>query len=258
MAGSTATRCGFFSMSGFMSGDSISTKVHSKRIGLLGGMSATSSQLYYAELCRLTQRARGGLCSPDLILRSLDFEPLEAWMTSGNWDAIAENLCREASQLQAAGAEVIALATNTMHNVAAEIEAVISVPLIHIADATASALKAAGRKTPGLIGTQFTMEQAFYLDRLRAHGLDPLVPSASSRSVINKIIFEELCKGIVQEDSTDTFIKAATELAFDGADSLILGCTEVCMLLNEHNTPLPVFDTTAIHCEAILNAAWDG
>ena len=178
-------------------------------------------------------------------------------MSIGEWDAIADTLSREASQLQAAGAEVIALATNTMHNVAAEIEAVIDVPFVHIADATAAALNAAGNKTPGLIGTQFTMEQAFYLDRLRDQGLDPVVPEASSRSVINDIIFGELCKGIVLEDSTDTLIKAATELAFDGADSLILGCTEVCMLLNEDNTPLPVFDTTAIHCEAILKAAWD-
>ena len=178
-------------------------------------------------------------------------------MSIGEWDAIADTLSREASQLQAAGAEVIALATNTMHNVAAEIEAVIDVPFVHIADATAVALNAAGSKTPGLIGTQFTMEQAFYLDRLRDQGLEPVVPGASSRSVINDIIFGELCKGIVQEDSADAFIKAATELAFDGADSLILGCTEVCMLLNEDNTPLPVFDTTAIHCEAILKAAWD-
>ena len=253
MVGSTAASCGAF----FMPENVTSAYLSSKRIGLLGGMSAASSQLYYAELCRLTQAERGGLSSPDLILRSLDFAPLEAWMTSGNWDAIADTLSRESSQLQASGAEVIALATNTMHNVAADIEAVIDVPFIHIADATAAALNAAGSKTPGLIGTQFTMEQTFYLDRLRDQGLDPLVPGASSRSLINDIIFGELCKGIVRDDSTDTFIKAASELAFDGADSLILGCTEVCMLLNEDNTPLPVFDTTAIHCEAILKAAWD-
>lgn len=227
----------------------------SKRIGLLGGMSAPSSQLYYAELCRLTQAERGGLSSPDLILRSLDFAPLEAWMSSGDWTAIAETLCREAAQLEAAGAEVIALATNTMHNVAAEIEAAISVPFIHIGDATAAALNAAGSKSPGLIGTQFTMEQAFYLDRLRSQGLDPLVPDPTSRFAINRIIFEELCKGVVKTESADKFIKTATELAFDGADSLILGCTEVCLLLNEDNSPLPVFDTTAIHCKAILRVA---
>lgn len=253
MVGSTAVSCGAF----FMSENFTSVHTSSKRIGLLGGMSAASSQLYYAELCRLTQAERGGLSSPDLMLRSLDFAPLEAWMVIGNWDAIADTLSREACQLQAAGAELIALATNTMHNVAAEIETVIDVPFVHIADATAAALNAAGSKTPGLIGTQFTMEQTFYLDRLRDQGMDPLVPGASSRSVINDIIFGELCKGIVLEDSADAFIKAATELAFDGADSLILGCTEVCMLLNEDNTPLPVFDTTAIHCEAILKAAWD-
>lgn len=253
MVGSTALSCGAF----FMSDKITSADNSPKRIGLLGGMSAASSQLYYAELCRLTQVERGGLSSPDLMLRSLDFAPLEAWMTSGNWDAIALTLSREATQLQAAGAEVIALATNTMHHIAAEIEAVINVPFVHIADATAAALNAAGRKTPGLIGTRFTMEQAFYLDRLRDKGLDPLVPAASARSVLNDIIFGELCKGIVRTDSADKFIKAATELAFDGADSLILGCTEVCMLLNENNTPLPVFDTTSIHCQAILKAAWN-
>ncbi len=228
-----------------------------KRIGLLGGMSAASSQLYYAELCRLTQVQFGGLSSPDLVLRSLDFAPLEACMASGSWDAIAETLSREASQLEASGAEVIALATNTMHNVAADIEAAISVPFIHIADATAQALSAAGRKMPALIGTQFTMEQPFYLDRLRTQDLEPRVPKASSRSVINGIIFDELCKGIVSEESTDTLVKVATDLAFDGADSLILGCTEICMLLRKDNTPLPVFDTTAIHCKAILEAAWE-
>lgn len=235
----------------------ISKDVSSKHIGLLGGMSATSSQLYYAELCRLTQAERGGLSSPDLMLRSLDFAPLEAWMASGNWDAIADTLSREASHLQAAGAEVIALATNTMHKVASDIEAAIDVPFVHIADATAGALNAAGSRTPGLIGTQFTMEQDFYLDRLRDQGLNPLVPGASARSVINDIIFEELCKGIVQAKSADAFVKVSSELAFEGADSLILGCTEVCMLLNEDNTPLPVFDTTAIHCKAILDVAWD-
>ena len=253
MVGSTAVSCGAF----FMSENFTSAYSSSKRIGLLGGMSAASSQLYYAEMCRLTLAERGGLSSPDLLLRSLDFAPLEAWMAAGNWDAIADTLSREASQLQSAGAEVIALATNTMHNVAAEIEAVIGVPFVHIADATAVALNAGGSKTPGFIGTQFTMEQTFYLDRLRDQGLDPLVPGASSRSIINDIIFEELCKGIVQEDSADAFTKVATELAFDGADSLILGCTEVRMLINEDNTPLPVFDTTAIHCKAILKAAWD-
>lgn len=229
----------------------------SKRIGLLGGMSAASSQLYYAELCRLTQAKRGGLSSPDLILRSLDFAPLEAWMRSGDWAAIAETLCREAAQLEAAGAEVIALATNTMHNVATEIKAAITVPFIHIGDATAAALNASGSKRPGLIGTQFTMEQAFYLDRLRSQGLDPLVPEPTSRFAIDRIIFEELCKGVVKTESAGKFIKVATELAFDGADSLILGCTEVCLLLNEENAPLPVFDTTAIHCEAILSVAWN-
>ena len=228
----------------------------SKRIGLLGGMSATSSQLYYAELCRLTQARFGGLTSPDLILRSVDFAPIERWMREGEWDAISDLLIREAKMLERAGAEVIALATNTMHKVADRIQDHLTVSLLHIAEATAASLVSKGHQRPGLIATKFTMEQSFYTGRLSAKGLETMIPAADTRDVVNGIIFDELCKGAVTEESRAIYLKVAADLAFDGADSLILGCTEVGLLLNESNTPLPVFDTTTIHCEAIIDAAF--
>lgn len=228
----------------------------SKRIGLLGGMSATSSQLYYAELCRLTQARFGGLTSPDLILRSVDFAPIEQWMREGEWDAISDLLIREAKMLERAGAEVIALATNTMHKVADRIQDHLTVSLLHIAEATAASLVSKGHQRPGLIATKFTMEQSFYTGRLSANGLETMIPAADTRDVVNGIIFDELCKGAVTEESRAIYMEVAADLAFDGADSLILGCTEVGLLLNENNTPLPVFDTTTIHCEAIIDAAF--
>lgn len=227
-----------------------------QRIGLLGGMSATSSQLYYTELCRLTQERCGGLTSPDLILRSVDFAPIEQWMRSGEWDLISDLLIREAQLLERAGAEVIALATNTMHKVADSVQTSLTVPLLHIAQATAASLAASGHQRPGLIATKFTMEQSFYTDCLSENGLETLVPDKVARNVVNDIIFSELCTGTVTEESRETYIKVAADLAFDGADSLILGCTEVGLLLNQDNSPLPVFDTTIIHCEAIIDAAF--
>lgn len=228
-----------------------------KRIGLLGGMSATSSQLYYAELCRLTQVRCGGLTSPDLILRSVDFAPIEQCMREGEWGSVSDLLIREAQMLERAGAEVIALATNTMHKVADNIQDHLTVSLVHIAESTAASLVAKGHRRPGLIATIFTMEQSFYTGRLSANGLEPLVPDKGTRDLVNGIIFDELCKGIVTEESRTTYMKVAADLAFDGADSLILGCTEVGLLLNESNTPLPVFDTTTIHCEAIIDMAFN-
>ena len=227
-----------------------------KRIGLLGGMSATSSQLYYAELCRLTQARCGGLTSPDLILRSVDFAPIEQWMREGEWGLISDVLIREAQMLERAGAEVIALATNTMHKVADRIQDHLTLSLLHIAEATAASLVSKGHQRPGLIATKFTMEQSFYTGCLSANGLETLVPDASTRDAVNDIIFCELCRGAVTEESRTIYMNVAANLALDGADSLILGCTEVGLLLNESNTHLPVFDTTAIHCEAIIDAAF--
>lgn len=228
-----------------------------KTIGLLGGMSATSTALYYRQLNEGARQRLGGLHSANLLIRSLDFAPIAQMQDEGRWAEMGVLLGREARRLQDAGAEGIVLATNTMHKVADEIRARIDVPFLHIADATAAALAAAGFGRPGLMATAFTMEQAFYTDRLRAHGLSPVIPGDTDRATTHRIIYDELCREIVTDESRAAYIDIAARLSDAGADSLILGCTEVGLLLNAENSPLPVFDTTRIHCQAALDWAFD-
>ncbi len=226
-----------------------------KTIGIVGGMSATSTQLYYATLCEQVRNRLGGNHSPELIIRSLDFAPIETLQMAGDWSALGRLLNAEAKRLEQAGADVLVLATNTMHKLAAEMMLEVSVPLVHIAEATAQAINAAGLTKPGLMATAFTMEQSFYLDRLRQAGLKPIVPDADDRAVTHRIIYEELCKNQVREPSQRHYIEIASRLVATGADSLILGCTEVGMLLNQDNVSVPVFDTAKIHCAAVLDWA---
>lgn len=226
-----------------------------KTIGILGGMSAASTQLYYSELCRLTRDRLGGLHSPELLIRSVDFADIEALQAAGDWDAAGGLLNREAAALERGGADCLLLATNTMHKVAGRMMRGIGIPLLHIADATAQRLVAAGCRRPGLMATAFTMEQRFYIERLEAAGLAPVVPSGPDRAETHRIIYDELCKEIVREGSRDIYVGISKRLAEAGADSLILGCTEVGMLLNADNVAIPVFDTTLIHCEAALEFA---
>ena len=226
-----------------------------KRIGILGGMSAASSQLYYKILCELTQKKFGGLNSPEILLRSLNFAPLAECMNSGEWRKIGAILNQEALRLRDGGADFIVLATNTMHKMADEMMAGVDIPLLHIADATAEKLVQEGIKKPAFIATKFTMEERFYLDKLEGCGLEPLVPNQEQRQEINRIIFEELCRGEVHPASQKKYVEVVHELTAQGADSVILGCTEVCMLLNESNTGIPTFDTTYLHCEAALAMA---
>ena len=226
-----------------------------KTIGILGGMSATSTQTYYRELCRLTRDRLGGLHSPELLIRSLDFAIIETLQTKGEWAAAGVILNNEARALELGGAQVIILATNTMHKLASEMMTGVNVPLIHIADATASAIRERGLRSPGLMATAFTMEQSFYTDRLRSAGLNPVLPDAADRAETHRIIYEELCKDIRTDASTATYVAISYRLAASGADCLVLGCTEVGMLLNEGNVALPVFDTTLIHCAAALDYA---
>ncbi|MBL4926906.1 aspartate/glutamate racemase family protein [Fuscibacter oryzae] len=226
-----------------------------KTIGLLGGMSAASTQTYYRRLCDLTREAMGGLHSPDLIIRSLDFAPIAAAQAAGDWEALAQRLNAEARLLEQAGAQVIVLATNTMHKLAAQMMQGVSVPLIHIAEATAQAIASAGLHRPGLMATAFTMEQGFYTDALRAAGLAPVLPAAPDRADIHRIIYDELCKDVVTPPSRLLFEEIARRLEQAGADSLVLGCTEVGMLLNAQNVPVPVFDTVEIHCQAAIRTA---
>jgi aspartate racemase len=226
-----------------------------KTIGILGGMSAASTLIYYRTLCDLTRTRLGGLHSPELLIRSIDFAPIADLQAKGEWDALGVMLNGHAKALERAGADMIVLATNTMHKLAGPMMADVNIPLIHIADATAEAIRAAGHKRPGLMATAFTMEQDFYTARLRAHGLDPIIPNADDRAETHRIIYDELCRDITTDDSRRLFEAIATRLATSGADSLILGCTEVGMLLHSGNVPVPVFDTVAIHCAAALDAA---
>jgi len=222
-------------------------------IGILGGMSAASTQIYYRKLCELTQSRLGGLHSPELLIRSLDFADIEALQMKGDWEAAGNILNNGAKALQHGGADVIVLATNTMHKLVNQMMEGVSVPFIHIADATAQAINARRLLKPGLMATAFTMEQSFYTDKLRAAGLTPILPNDADRAETHRIIYEELCKDVTTEPSTAAYVAIAKRLVEGGADCLILGCTEVGMLLNQSNVEVPVFDTTLIHCAAALD-----
>ena len=226
-----------------------------KTIGILGGMSAASTQLYYRELCSLTQASMGGLHSPELLIRSLDFAVIEALQAEDRWEEAGERLNQEALALERGGAEILGLATNTMHKVAETMMRGVSVPLVHIADATASRISDQQRSRPGLMATRFTMEQPFYIERLQDRGLTPVIPLADDRDTIHRVIYDELCQGVITAESEAEYVAIADRLVDQGADCLILGCTEVGLLLNAGNVSVPVFDTTLIHCEALLAAA---
>lgn len=226
-----------------------------KTIGILGGMSAVSTQFYYSELCRLTRERLGGLHSPQLLIRSLDFAEIETLQVKGAWEVAGCILNEEAKALERGGADFVILATNTMHKLADRMMEGVEIPLLHIADATAQAIREAGLQRPGLMATAFTMEQGFYTDRLVSAGLTPILPVPTDRTETHRIIYEELCKDITAKQSEAEYVKIAGRLAGAGADSLILGCTEVGMLLHQGNVSVPVFDTTLIHCAAALDQA---
>ena len=226
-----------------------------KTIGILGGMSAASTQIYYRELCRLTRESLGGLHSPELLIRSVDFDEIEKLQASSDWDAAADILNEKAMALERGGADLLIMATNTMHKVADKILDGVSIPFVHIADATATAILDSGFRRPGLMATAFTMEQNFYTDCLTARGLLPTIPEADDRAETHRIIYDELCRDVVREESRSTYELIAQRLIDRGCDCLILGCTEVGMLLNQDNVVVQVFDTTLVHCKAALRAA---
>ena len=229
-----------------------------KTIGILGGMSAASTQTYYRELCKRTRDLLGGLHSPELLIRSLDFAVVEELQVSGQWELAGEVLNREAKALERGGADFFILATNTMHKLAREMLQGVSIPFLHIADATASRIQERGLRSPGLIATAFTMEENFYTGRLLAAELTPILPDSQDRAAIHRIIYEELCREIVLAESVEAYLAIVHRLIDRGADCLILGCTEVGMLLNQSNVPVPVFDTTLVHCDASLAFALSG
>lgn len=226
-----------------------------KTIGILGGMSAASTQIYYRELCELTRERLGGLHSPELLIRSLDFALIEDLQMKGEWEAAGAVLNDEAKALERGGADFIILATNTMHKLAERMMSGVGIPMLHIADATAAAITAKRLKSPGLMATAFTMEQSFYIDRLIAAGLRPVIPNDADRAQTHRIIYEELCRDVTTRESEAAYVSIAARLVDAGADCLILGCTEVGMLLNQGNVQVPVFDTTLIHCSTALDKA---
>jgi aspartate racemase len=229
--------------------------VDMKTIGILGGMSVASTQIYYRELAKLTRERLGGLHSPNLLIRSVDFDIIAKLQEKSDWDTAGRVLNADARALERGGAQFLVLATNTMHKVADEIMEGVSIPLLHIADATAEAIASRGLRRPGLMATAFTMEQQFYSDRLKAKGLTPIIPEANDRAETHRVIYEELCRDVINGNSRANFEAIAVRLSDRGCDCLILGCTEVGMLLNQENVPVPVFDTTLIHCQAALSIA---
>ncbi|MFM4805866.1 aspartate/glutamate racemase family protein [Aeromonas bivalvium] len=226
-----------------------------KCIGLLGGMSWESTVSYYQALNRGVRAELGGLHSARVLLNSVDFAEIERLQHAGDWPATARLLANEARRLQAGGAQCLLIATNTMHKVAPEIAAAIDIPLIHIADATARRLQADGVARVGLLGTRFTMEQDFYKGRLETQfGLEVLVPGEAQRERVHRIIYDELCLGQIRESSRAEYLAIIAELAAAGAQAVILGCTEIALLLGDARAAVPLYDTTAIHAEAAV--AW--
>ncbi len=225
-----------------------------KTIGLIGGMSWESTAHYYAILNRETARRLGGLHSAPLVVHSLDFAPIEALQRDDDWDAAGRLLAEAARGLEAAGCGVVGLAANTMHICAPAIVASLGVPFLHIAAPTAAALIADGIGRVGLLGTRFTLEKRFYIERLEQAGLEVLVPDIGITN-LNGIIYEELCRGIVREESRRVYVEAIARLAARGADAVILGCTELAMLVDDAVSPLPTYDTADLHAKALVAAA---
>jgi aspartate racemase len=230
-----------------------------KTIGLLGGMSWESSLEYYRIINDEVKRRLGGLHSAQCVLYSVDFAPLEEKLRAGDWDAIARTLAEAARRLEAAGAGLLLIATNTMHQVADRVQAALTVPLLHIADAAGAQAARQGMRRVALLGTRFTMERDFYRGRLRdGHGVETLVPGESERAEINRIIFDELCVGVFAESSRATLRGVIASLAARGAEGVVLGCTELPLIVRPADAPVPVLDTMRLHALAAVDAALAG
>lgn len=230
-----------------------------KTIGLLGGMSWESTVPYYRIINETVKDRLGGLHSSRLVLYSVDFHDVEQLQHMGAWDEAGALLAGAASALRAAGADILVLCTNTMHKVAAAIEAAAGIPLLHIADATARVITRSNIARVGLLGTRFTMEEDFYTGRLRdVHRLDVRVPDEADRAIVHRIIYEELCRGQVLDASRDQFRRIMRGMVDRGAQGIILGCTEIAMLVGRADASVPVFDTTEIHARTAAEWALDG
>lgn len=222
-------------------------------IGMLGGMSWESSAEYYRLANVLVRERLGGLHSAKIVLHSVDFAEIERMQVEGRWDDAGKALAEGAAQVQAGGADFLLICTNTMHKVFDQIQAAVDIPVIHLGDTTAAAIKKAGLTTVGLLGTGFTMDQPFYRERLESHGLKVLLPSPEDRATVHRIIYDELCLGIVREPSRRAYQDVIAR--FEGAQGVILGCTEIELLITQADVPLPVFPTTRLHVEAAVDRA---
>ena len=219
-----------------------------RTIGLIGGMSWESTLPYYRRINQSIRQRLGGLHSARLLLYSVDFHDVERLQQCGDWQAAGALLAHCASTLESAGADFLVLCTNTMHKVAPAIEAAVRIPLLHIADATAAEIKQAGFSTVGLLGTRFTMEEDFYRDRLRQrHGLQVLIPKLHDREIIHRIIYDELCLGRIVDESRSEYLRIMADLVVQGAQAIVLGCTEISLLVGPQDSAVPLFDTTDIH-----------
>lgn len=224
------------------------------RIGLIGGMSWESSAEYYRLLNELTAQRDGGLASAECVLFSVNFAEIEAMQVSGRWEEAGQRLGEVARSLEAAGCDLLLLCTNTMHKVYDAVQAATSVPLLHLGDTTAAAVRRAGLSTVGLLATGFTMEQEFYRDRLASHGLTVLVPEQADRDLVHRVIYDELCVGIVRDESRAAYLEVVERLERAGAEGIVLGCTEIELLIGPDGLDLPSFPTTRLHVEAALEA----
>ena len=219
-------------------------------IGLLGGMSWESTVTYYQVVNQAVKERLGGLHSAKCVLYSVDFDEIERCQSSGDWRRSGEILAGAAQALERAGADFLLLCTNTMHKVYDQIQAAVSVPVLHIADVTLEALRAQGLRRVALLGTRYTMEQDFYKRRLAEGGLEVLIPKAADRRELNRVIFEELCRGVISPHSKAYFLRVLEDLKSAGAEGAILGCTEIGLLVGQEDTDLPLFDTTLLHAKA--------
>ncbi|EPG0610391.1 aspartate/glutamate racemase family protein [Vibrio fluvialis] len=227
-----------------------------KTIGMIGGMSWESTLSYYKAINEGVKAALGGLNSAQICLYSVNFEPIEKLQHEGKWDETAQLLALAAKSVEAGGADFLLICTNTMHKVAPEIEAQISIPILHIADATAKQLQQDGIERVGLLGTRFTMEQEFYKGRLQQQfGIDVLIPDAEQRQQVHRVIYEELCLGTIRPESRAQYVEIVEDLHRRGAQAVILGCTEIALLIQQHDTDVPLYDTTKIHAEQAVQLA---
>lgn len=226
-----------------------------KTIGLIGGMSWESSAEYYRLINTEVKQRLGGLHSAKCILYSVNFQEIERYQAQGDWDVAGEVLGEAAYSLEKAGADFIVICTNTMHKIIDLIEAKIMIPILHIADATAAQIQKEGLRKIGLLGTKYTMEQAFYKTRIEAQGIEVIVPQEEERNIVNQIIYEELCLGKISLTSKEYYLKVIGKLVESGAEGIILGCTEIGLLITQEDVVVPVFDTTVIHAITAVEQA---